>query len=278
MAQLEALIFDVDGTLADTEDFHRQAFNLAFADAGLDWSWDQSLYKSLLAVTGGSGVVRQAMTSGKRAICAGPGNPPVVVDATADLDHAARNIIAGASFDNNIVCVDEKEVIAVESIVDDLEHDVELQQAAEALSGDGTIDLTSIEALADSAPVRKLLNMVLLLAIKDHASDVHFEPFEDEFRIRIKADGVLFEMVPPPRHLAFAITTRIKVMANLDIAERRLPQDGRIKATVGGVQHEFTSMEGVVEDVTEIILNLKRLLVKVEGEPRARRRPHPPGR
>ena len=77
----------------------------------------------LLAVTGGSGVVRQAMTSGKRAICAGPGNPPVVVDATADLDYAARNIIAGASFDNNIVCVDEKEVIAVESIVDDLlEH------------------------------------------------------------------------------------------------------------------------------------------------------------
>jgi acyl-CoA reductase-like NAD-dependent aldehyde dehydrogenase len=74
----------------------------------------------LLVVTGGSGVVRQAMTSGKRAICAGPGNPPVVVDATADLEHAARNIIAGASFDNNIVCVDEKEVIAVESIVEEL--------------------------------------------------------------------------------------------------------------------------------------------------------------
>jgi type IV pilus assembly protein PilB len=76
--------------------------------------------------------------------------------------------------------------------------------------------------------------MVLLMAIKDHASDVHFEPFEDEFRIRINADGVLYEMVPPPRHLAFAITTRIKVMANLDIAERRLPQDGRIELTVGG--------------------------------------------
>jgi acyl-CoA reductase-like NAD-dependent aldehyde dehydrogenase len=74
----------------------------------------------LLAVTGGSGVVRQAMKSGKRAICAGPGNPPVVVDETADLDHAARGIIAGASFDNNIVCTDEKEVIAVESIVQDL--------------------------------------------------------------------------------------------------------------------------------------------------------------
>ena len=74
----------------------------------------------ILAVTGGSGVVRQAMTSGKRAICAGPGNPPVVVDATADLELAGRGIVNGASFDNNIVCTDEKEVIAVESIVDKL--------------------------------------------------------------------------------------------------------------------------------------------------------------
>ncbi len=123
---------------------------------------------------------------------------------------------------------------SVESIISELEEDEELLRQAEALASDGPIDLTSAEALADSAPVRKLLNMVLLLAIKDHASDVHFEPFEDEFRIRIKADGVLYEMVPPPRHLAFAITTRIKVMANLDIAERRLPQDGRIELSVGG--------------------------------------------
>jgi type IV pilus assembly protein PilB len=73
-----------------------------------------------------------------------------------------------------------------------------------------------------------------LLAIKDHASDLHFEPFENEFKIRIRSDGVLYEMVPPPRHLAFAITTRIKVMADLDIAERRMPQDGRIRLSVGG--------------------------------------------
>ncbi len=126
------------------------------------------------------------------------------------------------------------ELDSVESIIGILEDDDELRAAAEKLTTGGPIDLTSVEALADSAPVRKLLNMVLLLAIKDHASDIHFEPFEDEFRIRIKADGVLYEMVPPPRHLAFAITTRIKVMANLDIAERRLPQDGRIELTVGG--------------------------------------------
>jgi type IV pilus assembly protein PilB len=124
---------------------------------------------------------------------------------------------------------------SIASVLSELEEDVELKGAVAAAVGKaGAIDLTSVEALADSAPVRKLLNMVLLMAIKDHASDIHFEPFEDEFRIRIKADGVLYEMVPPPRHLAFAITTRIKVMANLDIAERRLPQDGRIELTVGG--------------------------------------------
>lgn len=121
-----------------------------------------------------------------------------------------------------------------EGLVSNLEDDVDLEQAAAALEADGPIDLGSLEAMAESAPVRKLLNMVLLLAIKDHASDIHFEPFEDEFRIRIKADGVLYEMVPPPRHLAFAITTRIKVMANLDIAERRLPQDGRIELMLSG--------------------------------------------
>ncbi|MEY2611974.1 MAG: Type secretion system protein [Planctomycetota bacterium] len=125
------------------------------------------------------------------------------------------------------------ESLSVEKIIADLNADEELFEAANKLQGD-KFDLDGAEALADSAPVRKLLNLVLLLAIKDHASDIHFEPFEDEFRIRIKAEGVLYEMVPPPRHLAFAITTRIKVMANLDIAERRMPQDGRIELMVGG--------------------------------------------
>ena len=74
----------------------------------------------------------------------------------------------------------------------------------------------------------------MLLAIKDRASDIHFEPFEDEYKLRYRCDGVMYEMVPPPRHLANAISTRIKVMANLDIAERRLPQDGRIELNVGG--------------------------------------------
>src|SRR5205807_6060095 len=99
---------------------------------------------------------------------------------------------------------------------------------------ESSIDLESLMEIQDAAPVRKLLNMVMLLAIKDRASDIHFEPFEDEYKMRYKCDGVLYELVPPPRHLAMAISTRIKVMSNLDIAERRLPQDGRIELNVGG--------------------------------------------
>lgn len=119
---------------------------------------------------------------------------------------------------------------SIESVIQDLE---EMQE--EITEGKG-IDLAAEAQLADAAPIRKLLNMIMLLAIKDQASDIHFEPFEDEFKVRVKADGMLYEMVPPPRHLANAIVTRIKVMAELDIAERRLPQDGRIELNVGGNQ------------------------------------------
>lgn len=97
-----------------------------------------------------------------------------------------------------------------------------------------SIDLDKLIEEADQAPVRKLLNMVMLLAIKDRASDIHFEPFEEEYKLRYRCDGVMYEMVPPPRHLGAAISTRIKVMSNLDIAERRLPQDGRIELNIGG--------------------------------------------
>ena len=97
-----------------------------------------------------------------------------------------------------------------------------------------SVDLDLIKDLSEDNKVIKLLNLVLLQAIKDRASDVHFEPFEDEFKMRYRIDGVLYEMVPPPKHLGPAITSRIKVMAKMDIAERRLPQDGRIELTVGG--------------------------------------------
>ena len=122
-------------------------------------------------------------------------------------------------------------------LIEQADADVDLKAAAR-LDVD-KIDITSAEAIAESAPVRKLLNMVLLMAVKENASDIHFEPFEDKFRIRIKADGVLQEIPDPSPHLAFAITTRIKVLSNLDIAERRLPQDGRIELLSGGNPVEF---------------------------------------
>ena len=105
----------------------------------------------------------------------------------------------------------------------------------EALEDRGeSIDLEELVQAADDNRVKKLLNLVLLQAIKDKASDIHFEPFEDEFKMRYRIDGVLYEMIPPPKHLANAIVSRIKVMSGLDIAERRMPQDGRIELMVNG--------------------------------------------
>ena len=103
------------------------------------------------------------------------------------------------------------------------------------LEGQGeSIDLEELASAAEDNKVIRLLNLVLLQAIKDKASDIHFEPFEDEFKMRYRIDGVLYEMVPPPKYLGPAITSRIKVMSNLDIAERRVPQDGRVELMVGG--------------------------------------------
>ncbi|MCH7848965.1 MAG: Flp pilus assembly complex ATPase component TadA [Planctomycetes bacterium] len=102
-----------------------------------------------------------------------------------------------------------------------------------ALEGRGdSIDLEELAQAAEDNKIVRLLNLVLLQAIKDKASDIHFEPFESEFKMRYRIDGILYEMIPPPKHLALPIISRIKVMANLDIAERRLPQDGRIELTV----------------------------------------------
>jgi len=113
----------------------------------------------------------------------------------------------------------------------------EIQQdsfLAEFEGRDQSIDLDELKELSESNPVKKLLNLVLLQAIRDKASDIHFEPFENEYKMRYRIDGVLYEMVPPPKHIAAALSSRIKVMADLDIAERRLPQDGRISLTVQG--------------------------------------------
>lgn len=103
-------------------------------------------------------------------------------------------------------------------------------------AGLGTKDISELDIsdAVDSAPIVKFVNLVLYQAVQDRASDIHFEPFEDAFKIRYRVDGALYEMSPPPLNLAIPVISRIKVMSNLDIAERRLPQDGRISVNIGG--------------------------------------------
>ncbi len=123
---------------------------------------------------------------------------------------------------------------SIADVVKEIENDKVL--TAHRNRNENTVDLEAIEEMAEAAPVRKLVNMILLLSIRDKASDIHFEPFEEEYKIRYRVDGVLYELVPPPKHLSPAIASRLKVMSNLDIAERRLPQDGRIELNLGGSQ------------------------------------------
>ncbi len=161
---------------------------------------------------------------------------------TADNFRAVDDLRLLMGFNVEAVVADEASIDALikkyygkkESVVDvvsQLASDTKFK----SLEGRGqSIDIEEIKEMASDNQVVKLINLVLLQAIKDRASDIHFEPFEEEFKMRYRIDGVLYEMVPPPKHLGPAITSRVKVMANLDIAERRLPQDGRIELQVGG--------------------------------------------
>ncbi|MEJ2647704.1 MAG: ATPase, T2SS/T4P/T4SS family [Sedimentisphaerales bacterium] len=133
---------------------------------------------------------------------------------------------------------------ALSKYYDETQQDENINELIDEIQGDSflaefegrnqSIDLDELKELSESNPVKKLLNLVLLQAIRDKASDIHFEPFENEYKMRYRIDGVLYEMIPPPKYIAAALSSRIKVMADLDIAERRLPQDGRISLTVQG--------------------------------------------
>lgn len=163
-----------------------------------------------------------------------PQNPATLDSLRSFLGVEVRGVIASESEVmakiEELYAGSDKE--SLNDVIRQIESDKDLSRFQNR--NESTIDLEAIEEMADAAPVRKLLNMVLLLSIKDKASDIHFEPFEDEYKMRYRVDGVLYELVPPPRHLAPAIASRIKVMSNLDIAERRLPQDGRIELNIGG--------------------------------------------
>lgn len=120
-----------------------------------------------------------------------------------------------------------------EDILADIGKDRDLEEQAAELSD--AEDITgSLADMADSTPIVRFVNLVLYQAVQDRASDIHFEPFEDEFKIRYRVDGALYEMAPPPLYLAMPVISRLKIVANLNISERRLPQDGRIALRIAG--------------------------------------------
>ena len=119
----------------------------------------------------------------------------------------------------------------IDKILADLGGDDKINEEATVAAETSDEDL--LASLANEAPIVRFVNLIMFQAVKDRASDIHFEPFETEFRIRYRVDGALYEMSPPPKHLALPVVSRIKVMANLNISERRLPQDGRINYKLG---------------------------------------------
>ena len=128
-------------------------------------------------------------------------------------------------------------------------------------------DDKQLQNLANEAPIVKFVNLVLQQAIQDRASDIHFEPFETDFRIRYRVDGALYEMAPPPKHLALPVISRLKVMANLNISERRMPQDGRINLHIANRQVDLRMSTLPTQFGESIVLRvLDRAAVNLEIE------------
>ena len=149
----------------------------------------------------------------------------VVVAAPSEIDAAIQQYYGGGAGGGGAETAnavsDVLKELGMDSESYDADHDV-------SMGGDDLSDM------ANEAPIVKFVNLVLQQAVQDRASDIHFEPFEDEFKIRYRVDGALYEMAPPPRHLALPVISRLKIISNLDISERRLPQDGRISMMIDG--------------------------------------------
>jgi type IV pilus assembly protein PilB len=141
---------------------------------------------------------------------------------------------------DKIAAIEAGKGVTLSEIVEQASEAAEAEVTAEAESLEVAketqedLSLDQMEATSGEAPVIKLANIILVQAIKDRASDIHIEPFEKAVKLRYRIDGALMEMPPIPKSMQVPLTSRIKIMSNLDIAERRLPQDGRMRVKVGG--------------------------------------------
>lgn len=156
-----------------------------------------------------------------------PFNPAIIDDLTFSLNKDITIVVGDpASIERLLVDTYGEEDSSIDDILGEMGDS--FNELGDELS-EG--DLTD---MANQTPIIRFVNLVLQQAIRDKASDVHFEPFEKEFRIRYRIDGALYEMAPPPRNLAVPVTSRVKVLSNMNISETRIPQDGRIKMTIAG--------------------------------------------
>ncbi len=160
-------------------------------------------------------------------LAADPFNSSIIDDLTFALDLEIHLIVCDPDYIENLL---DTHYPKEESTMDDLLGQVGLQDF-EGLDETKENDLTDA---ANETPIIRFVNLVIQQAIRAKASDIHFEPFEEEFKIRYRVDGALYEMSPPPKSLALPVISRIKVIADLNIAEHRIPQDGRIKLTIEG--------------------------------------------
>ncbi len=164
-----------------------------------------------------------------------PYNPQLVGELSFILGKDVQLAVAPSKqIESTILRFFGEESESLKDVLEDMESQLASAEVVETATKTG--GTAALEELASQAPIVRFVNLILFQAIQDRASDIHFEPFEDEFKIRYRVDGALYEMAPPPKHLALPVISRIKVMSNLNIAERRLPQDGRIQLNIAGKQ------------------------------------------
>jgi len=165
---------------------------------------------------------------------ADPLNPQTMDELGFSLKYSLQVVVANPA--DITACVDKfypaQADLGYAQLLKELGGDGEVSKEEDAPKGMSI----SMDDSVNDVPVVKFVNLVLMQAVQDRASDIHFEPFEDQFKIRYRVDGALYEMAPPPKHLSTPVTSRLKIMANLNISEKRLPQDGRISTVIAGKQ------------------------------------------
>ncbi|MBL67791.1 MAG: pilus assembly protein PilB [Verrucomicrobiales bacterium] len=170
-----------------------------------------------------------------------PLNPTTIDEISYQLNRPIQIRIADPKQIEGLVSTHYDEKLSVGDLLDEIgaahEAAEEGKKKAAGDTGEEEEDdggTSFIEEVGDDTPIVRFVNLVLYQGLKEHAADIHFEPFEDDYQIRMKVDGSMKMLTPPPKELAPAVASRIKIMANLNIAERRVPQDGRISTVIGG--------------------------------------------